>query len=250
MKLSELVEYLDSYLKIAEVPDYPGAYNGLQVEGRDKVAKVAVAVDACEFTVKEAVNLDADMLFVHHGILWNDIRPITDRTYRRLQPLLSKGVSVYSVHLPLDCHPELGNNAGLIRRMGLEPIGTFAPHQGVNIGWWTEVDIDLDRLSDILQSALGAPARLISTGPARVKRVGVLSGGGGSGIVEAYKAGLDTLITGEIRHGNYFDAEELGVNVLLGGHYATESIGVKLLAQHLEEQFNLETVFIHHPTGL
>jgi dinuclear metal center YbgI/SA1388 family protein len=250
VKLAELVEYLNNHLKIAEVPDYPAAYNGLQVEGRAEVAKVAVAVDACEFAVKEAVSLGADMLLVHHGILWSDIRPITARTYRRLQPLLSKGVSVYSAHLPLDCHPELGNNAGLIRRMGLEPIGTFAPYQGVDIGWWTDADMDRNQLLAALQDAIGAPVRLIATGPALVKRVGVLSGGGGGGIAEAHKAGLDTLITGEMRHEHYFDAEELGINVLLGGHYATESIGVKLLAEHLEEQFGLETVFIQHPTGL
>ena len=250
MKLSELAEYLNSYLRITEVPDYPTAYNGLQVDGKEDVASIAAAVDACAYTIDRAVSAGADMLIVHHGLLWSDIRPLTGRHYRRLAPLIRSGVSLYSAHLPLDCHPEVGNCAGLLRLLGVEPAGTFAPYQGTDIGWWGENSTTRDELAERLQRVLGSNVRVIAGGTEDVRRIGVLTGGGGGHISDTHVAGLDTLITGEMRHENYFDAEELGINVLLGGHYATEAVGIKLLAQHLSERFGLKATFIPHPTGL
>lgn len=250
MELSELVGYLDDYLKIADVPDYPTAYNGLQVDGKAEVACVAVAVDACAYTVEQAVSAGANMLLVHHGLLWSDLRPFTGRQYQRLAPLIRAGVSLYAAHLPLDCHPDVGNCVGLLRMLGVEPAGTFAPYQGTDIGWWGEVNTPRTELAERLQRVLESGVRVIPAGRERVCRIGVLTGGGGGHIHDAHAAGLDTLITGEMRHENYFDAEELGVNVLLGGHYATEAVGVRLLAQHLSEKLGLRTVFIPHPTGL
>ncbi|MGQ9524164.1 MAG: Nif3-like dinuclear metal center hexameric protein [Armatimonadota bacterium] len=250
MKLGDLVDYLNSYLRTAEIPDYPTAYNGLQVDGKVEVKHVAVAVDACTYAIDQAVSAGADMLIVHHGALWSDLRPLTARSYRRLAPLVKSGMSLYAVHLPLDCHPEVGNCAGLLRMLDMSPAGTFGSYQGTDTGWWSEAGMARTDLADSLRRALGSEVRIVPTGPERVQRVGVVTGDGGGHILEAHAAGLDTLITGEMRHQNYFDAEELGVNVLLGGHYATEAVGVKLLAQHLSERLKLKTSFISHPTGL
>jgi dinuclear metal center YbgI/SA1388 family protein len=250
MKLTELVDYLDAYLSVQDTPDYPGAYNGLQVEGCDEIHRVAFAVDSSIRTVEDAVNQNVQMLLVHHGLFWTELRPFTGRSYRRIAPLIRHSVSFYSAHVPLDRHPEVGNNAGLMRMLGLEPGGSCIPYEGVDVGWWAETDISLQELTERVQGALGTATQVLATGPARVRCVGVASGGGSGEVASAHQAGLDTLITGEGRHHHYFDAEELGVNVLLAGHYATETVGVKLLAEHLTSQFGLETVFLDHPTGL
>lgn len=250
MNLTELVEHLNLYLNVAGVPDYPTAYNGLQVEGRPNVRKVALAVDASAYAVREAARQQFDMLIAHHGLLWSDLRPLVGRKYQLLAPLFHHGVSVYAAHLPLDAHPDVGNNVGLLRMLGLEPVGSFAPFQGVDTGWWAEADADLQDLAERLGTALGVSVTSLVLGPGRVRRLGVVSGGGHRAIQDAHDAGLDTLVTGEIPHSAYFDAEELGVNVLLAGHYATETVGVRLLGGYLERTFGLETAFIEHPTGL
>jgi dinuclear metal center YbgI/SA1388 family protein len=250
VNLTELVEHLDGYLNISGVPDYPTAYNGLQVEGRADVQKVALAVDASAYAVREAVRQQLDMLIAHHGLLWNDPRPLVGREYQLLAPLFQHGVSVYAAHLPLDAHAEVGNNVGLLRMLGLEPAGSFAPFQGVNTGWWAETDAGLHDVAERLEAALGVRVTVMALGGRRIRRLGVVSGGGHRAIKDAHDAALDALVTGEIPHSAYFDAEELGVNVLLAGHYATETVGVRLLGEHLRRSFGLETAFIDHPTGL
>ena len=247
---ADIVAFLDEYLRIGDIRDWRNALNGLQVENGGSVRRIAAAVDASERTIGEAIGAGCDFLIVHHGLFWSGNRPVTGARYRRLKRLLSADVAVYSAHLPLDVHPEVGNNAVLARRLALEPTGTFGAYEGRDIGVTAECDVALEELRARFESAVGAPVRLIPGGPERVRRVGVLTGSGGSMIDEALAAGLDTLITGEGSHHTYIDATEGGLNLLYGGHYATETWGVRALAEQLSTRFELPWRFIDAPTGL
>jgi dinuclear metal center YbgI/SA1388 family protein len=250
MRLSELTGYLDSYLELGRVPDWPGALNGLQVDSPREVTRVACAVDAAQATVDAAVTWGAQLLLVHHGLFWGGNRAVTGARYRRLKALLDADLAVYAAHLPLDVHPEVGNNPLLLRALGMEPRGTFAHYQGVPVGVWGELELGRDELLARAEEVLGGPVKLVPGGPAKVRRVGVITGSGADELQAAREAGLDTLVTGEARHHHFFDAEEGGINLLLGGHYATETFGVRALAAHLAERFGLEWTFLDHPTGL
>ena len=250
MRLSDLREYLDGYLRVAEVPDWGGALNGLQVDSPREIGRVAVAVDAARATVEAAVAWGADLLLVHHGLFWDGNQPVTGRRYRRLKAILDADLAVYAAHLPLDVHPEVGNNAVLARELGIEPRGSFAEYKGMPIGVWGELETTRDELVERVSRVLGGPVHLVPGGPERIRRVGVITGGAGDEVGAAARAGLDAFVTGEGKHHNFFDAEEGGINLLLGGHYATEVWGVRALARHLEERFGLEWTFIDHPTGL
>jgi dinuclear metal center YbgI/SA1388 family protein len=249
--LVELVTYLNEFLDIDDFPDYPGAANGLQVENSGKVGKIVACTDACQATIDAAVEHRADLMLVHHGLFWgNGLTPLTDRNYRRISSLVSHDIAVYSAHLPLDAHPQVGNNVKLAQGIGLKISGGFAEYEGHYIGVWGELDLGRAELSARLEELLGRPPFLIAGGGERVRRVGILSGGGSAHIGEARDRRLDTYVTGEGQHYTYFAAEEWGLNVFYAGHYATETLGVRALAIHLAEQFELAWEFIDHPTGL
>jgi dinuclear metal center YbgI/SA1388 family protein len=250
VRLSDLREYLDGYLRVADVPDWGGALNGLQVDSPREIGRIAVAVDAAGATVEAAVAWGADLLLVHHGLFWDGNQPVTGRRYRRLKAILDADLAVYAAHLPLDVHPEVGNNAVLARELGIEPRGSFAEYRGMPIGVWGELETTRDELAERVSRVLGGPVHVVPGGPERIRRVGVITGGAGDEVGAAARAGLDAFVTGEGKHHNFFDAEEGGINLLLGGHYATEVWGVRALARHLEERFGLEWTFINHPTGL
>jgi dinuclear metal center YbgI/SA1388 family protein len=250
LRLHEVVTYLDGYLRHDEVPDDGNALNGLQVENAGTVSRLAVAVDASARTVRAAVDRGCDFLIVHHGLFWDGNQPVTGRRYRKLQPLLESGLAVYASHLPLDVHPEVGNSPVLARALGIEPEGTFGVYKGVEIGVWGTVDLKREVLAARLDDVLGGRVLMMPYGPDRVRRVGVITGGGGSMIAAAVAAGLDAYVTGEGPHHTYFDAEEGGINAFYGGHYATETWGVRALAAHLESKFGLPWEFLDHPTGL
>ena len=254
--LAEVTAYLDTYLRVREVPDYDGAVNGLQVENGGTIDRIVAAVDASQATIDGVAVLGGSpLLLVHHGLFFDGNLPVTGRRYRRLLALLSHDVALYSSHLPLDAHAEVGNNAVLARLLGLEVQGPFGSHRGNPIGVWglaSSAVSSRDGLSAALQSVLGldvAP-RLIAGGPDKVHRVGIVTGGAGTMVKEAHDAGLDTFITGEGPHHTYFDAMEFGVNVFHAGHYATETVGVKALAEHLGRRFGLPYSFHDHPTGM
>ncbi len=244
-KLTDIVAFLDSYLRITEVPDDPRALNGLQVESSGQVSKIAAAVDACVATIELAIDRKADLLLVHHGLFWGGAEPITGRNWERIGRLVRHDIAVYSAHLPLDCHPEVGNNAVLARALGLSDVQPFG-----EIGIQGGLELHRDELVDSLKGVLGVEPRLISTGPERVSRIGIVTGEAGSMIREAKHEGLDTFVSGEGPHHTYFDAEEWGINVVYAGHYATETVGVKALAECLEERFGIPWEFVDHPTGL
>ncbi len=252
MKLESLLQYMDGYLSVSEYPDSTHALNGLQVAGPDEVRHIVAAVDASEATVDEAVEKGADLLIVHHGLFWDGLRPLTGRRLRKVAPLLAHGIAVYSVHIPLDAHAEVGNCAVLARELGLDVRGRFGMYKGVEIGWWGELPGPEtgEELRERLEAVLEARVHLIPGGPERVESVAVVTGMGASSIEEAAERGIDALVTGEGSHHSHFDAMELGVTVLFGGHYATETFGVRALAEHVAERFDLTWEFIEQPTGL
>lgn len=250
MRLPELCAYLHDFLRLDAIPDYGAALNGLQVENSGEVHRIAAAVDASQAAIDAAVAAGADLLLVHHGLFWDGNQSVTGRRYRRLRRLLQADVAVYAAHLPLDAHPEVGNNAVLARELGLRPGGGFGEYKGCTLGVWGETDLHRDELTERLRKRLGGPVRLIAGGPERVRRVGVVTGGAGDQAGAARAAGLDALVTGEGAHHHYFDAIEGGVNLYLGGHYATETWGVRALAAHLEQRFGLPWLFLDQPTGL
>lgn len=249
--LRELVAYLDQYLDVSGGPDYPGAFNGLQVENSGSVQRIVACVDACLATIEVAVERGANLMIVHHGLYWGaGVTPLTDHRYRRVSRLLANDIAVYSAHLPLDAHPEVGNNVQLARGIGLAEFEPFGEYEGLAIGVRGELDVSRDELATRLVDFLGSDPFTIRAGPNRVRALGIITGGAAEHIAEASAAGLDTFVTGEGSHHNYFEAEELGLNVFFAGHYATETLGVKALAEHVAERFGCEWEFIDHPTGL
>jgi dinuclear metal center YbgI/SA1388 family protein len=251
MELESIIRYADEYLGVKSHPDYPGALNGLQVEGRPDVRHVCAAVDASEAAVEEAIRRDADLLLVHHGIFWEGLRPLTGRRYRKLARLIEARVGLYSVHLPLDSHAEVGNCVLLARQLGVDIRGPFGTsHGGVQIGWWGAVDARREAFRATVERAVGGAVRLIAGGPERIHTVGVVTGAAGSLLGEAVKAGLDAFVTGEGNHHTFAEAHEDRINLYYGGHYATETFGVKALAEHLATSFGLTWEFIDLPSGL
>jgi dinuclear metal center YbgI/SA1388 family protein len=250
VQLSTLSAWLDDFLRVREIPDDALAFNGLQVGNAGEVTRVAVAVDACLAVFESAAALGADLLIVHHGLFWGGLEPLVGRAYRRVETLIRSGIALYGAHLPLDVHPEVGNNPVLAGLLELPVRGAWGEYKGVPIGVWGEAEQPRSALANRIEQVLGAPARLLATGPEQVRRIGIVTGAGGSMIADAQAAGLDTLVTGEGKHHSYFDAEELGVNVFYAGHYATETVGVQALAKRLEREFALPWTFIDHPTGL
>lgn len=247
--LVELVRYLDEYLQTAKITDYSGAQNGLQLENGGTVTKVGAAVDASEAVVGHAAAAGVDLLLVHHGLFWTPQR-YTGATYRKLKQAMGCDLAIYSSHLPLDLHAEVGNNAQLCRALGWAGAEPAFPYKGQPIGLKVAVETTRTTLQERLGQVLGGLPHCCPGGPEVVRRVGIVTGGAGSEVAQAVAEGVDTFITGEGPHWSFPAAEELGLNVFYGGHYRTETFGVKALAAHLEVQFGLPWVFLDHPTGL
>ena len=242
MQRNELVQFLDEYLCHSEVKE-PYGTNGLQVEGKAEVKRVGFAVDAClqSFQALE----DCDFVIVHHGLFWPSIRSIKGAMKKNLAFLFERDISLYASHLPLDVHPEVGNNAGLIAEMGwaqgerFDAVGYFAEGPARSRQEFLEWG----------QDKLGA-VRLLEFGPEKIERVAVSSGGGSLGMLSAAKkGGAQLFLTGEASHPIYHAAKEMEMNVMLGGHYATETFGVRALQRLLEERFQLDTGWVDFPTG-
>ncbi len=248
--LRDLTAYLDGYLRSSEVPDEPNALNGLQLENGGIVNRVAAAVDACLATIDAAAERGANLMLVHHGLFWSGLESITGRHGRRIRRLIEAGIALYSAHIPLDIHPDVGNNAVLADMLGIHDRDWFGDYRGVPIGVAGTLEITRDELVARIREQLAVDPHVIATGPEQTHRVGVITGAAGDMIRQARDAGVDTYLTGEGAHYTYFDAEEWGLNVIYAGHYATETVGVKALAAHLEQKFGLPWEFIDHPTGL
>lgn len=250
VSLARVVRHCDQLLRPGEFTDWDGALNGLQVENKGQVSRIAAMVDASLATVKLAVAAKADLLVVHHGLFWNKTHPWTGTRYELLRLLLDNNLAVYGSHLPLDAHPKLGNNARLGAALGLRRFAPFFFEKGRHIGLQTEARVTRDDLTARLAATLGRPPVVLPGGPAICRRIGIVTGGAGAEVKKAAAEGVDTFITGEGPHWTYALAEELGVNVFYGGHYATETFGVKALAAELGRKFRLPWEFLDHPTGL
>ena len=255
-KLKAIADRLDELLRTAEIPDYSTAVNGIQLENRGDIRGIAVAVDCSQKTIEGTIAAGANLLIVHHGLFWGGVQPIRGALYERLHRLLAGDVAVYSSHLPLDAHPELGNNVLLAARLGLVPNGGFARSQGTEIGVRGESALltsEIVARADAFAKRHGGRALATDFDPARTsRRWGICTGGGASAdtLREAVALGLDTLIVGEGPHWTAVDAPELGLAIIYAGHYATETLGVQALGQLVEREFNLPCRFIEAPTGL
>lgn len=250
--LATLVSYMDKYLRHQGFPDYSGAWNGLQLENSGHVFKIGAAVDACEPVMTEAVGRGISLLLVHHGLMWEQHSfAFTGARFRKLKLAVDGDLAVYSSHLPLDAHPVVGNAAQLAKALGLRKIEPFFPHKGEPIGVRGELTMTRgDLVGSIEKATHGERITVCPAGPAKVKKIGIVTGGAGSEVAEIARSGVDTFITGEGPHWSYTAAEELGLNVIYAGHYATETFGVRALAEHVAKKFKVDWEFIDHPTGL
>ena len=250
MKRDELVHYLDEYLQIDSIQDY--GPQGLQIQGRDEVHRVLGFVDAHQPCVDAAQAQGADLMLVHHGIFWGGPRPLRGAYGELVRRFFQAELNLYAAHLVLDGHREVGNNAELARRLELPLVDWWGEIHGVPLAALAESPepISLETLVARFEAQVGPVKLLQAYGPSRVRRVGILSGQAASHISEAARLGCDLFITGETSHAHYYDALEEGINVLYGGHYATETVGVQALGRHLQEKFDLEFQFVDLPTGL
>ncbi len=248
--LSAIARHCQIRLRPATFNDYEGAANGLQVENSGTVTRIAAAVDGTLATVKMAAAAGADLMIVHHGLFWSPTVPWTGPRRALLQLLVEKNIAVYSSHLPLDAHRQLGNNALLCAALGFKNLRPFFSDKGNTIGWQTRVVLGRDELAEKLGAVLGRKPVVLPGGPSQCRRIGVVTGGAGSQLKVAAAEGVDTFITGEGPHWTYALAEELRINVFYGGHYATETFGVKALAAELSNKFRVPWIYLDHPTGL
>ncbi|MFL5562328.1 MAG: Nif3-like dinuclear metal center hexameric protein [Gemmatimonadaceae bacterium] len=254
--LGEIAARLDAELRTSEIADYPTAVNGIQLENRGEIRGVAVAVDCSRRTIEGAISAGANLLVVHHGLLWGGVQPIRGALYDRLYRLLASDIAVYSSHLPLDAHPELGNNVLLAKELGLVPDGGFARSHGAEIGvrgGSSLATAEIVARADAFARRHGGAARASDFAADRpTHRWGICTGGGASAdtLREAVALGLDTLIVGEGPHWTAVDAPEIGLVIIYAGHYATETLGVQALGRLIEREFSLPWRFIEAPTGL
>jgi dinuclear metal center YbgI/SA1388 family protein len=250
VKLADIVQRCQKLLLPETFSDWDCAMNGLQVENSGHVERMAACVDASLATIKLAVAAGADLMIVHHGLFWSPTVPWTGHRRKMLEVLVKNDVAVYSSHLPLDAHPRMGNNAKLCAALGFKNLRPFFLEKGRHIGWQTRSRISRRDLVEKLSVVLGRVPILLPGGGEGCERIGVVTGGAGGSLKIAAQEGVDTFITGEGPHWTYALAEEFGLNVIYGGHYATETFGVKALAADLSKTFSLPWTFLDHPTGL
>ncbi|MFP3909494.1 MAG: Nif3-like dinuclear metal center hexameric protein [Archaeoglobaceae archaeon] len=250
MNLTEIVDFLDDYLHIADWEDK--SMNGLQVEGRKKIEKIVFAVDACMDTFHQAEEKNADMLIVHHGLIWGSVGYIKGQIMKRLKYLLENELSLYAAHLPLDAHPEIGNNVELMRILRAKIEEPFGEYHGKAIGYLGSFDQPktLEEINDMVKRQLNVDPLVLNFGPNDIKTVACVSGAGSSTVPEAGEKEVDLLVTGETGHSSYHTAKEFSLNIMFAGHYATETLGVKALMNVLRNKFDVEVEFIDVPTGL
>jgi dinuclear metal center YbgI/SA1388 family protein len=260
-------------LRIREVGDWDNALNGLQIENSGQVTRLGAAVDVSTRVLTEAAEKNVDLLIVHHGLFWPGLQPVKSALRQQLQLAFENDIALYGAHLPLDIHPKVGNNAELVAALGL-PLGVrghvrafksgdpalagpqsksaepFLEEKGQPVGLKARVSMTRNELVRKLRKALGGPVKVFNFGPKQTRTIGVVTGGAGSEIYRVAQENIDTFITGEAPHWAAVAAQELGMNLLLGGHYATEVFGVKALAAHLSKRFGIPWEFIDCPTGL
>ncbi len=221
--------------------------NGLQVEGRPEINRIITGVTASQALLDRAVELQADLILVHHGYFWKgEAEPIIGMKKNRLKTLLSNDISLVAFHLPLDGHPLFGNNAQLAERLGLEVCGGLEPVNPLSIGLTGRLSSPLsaEEFSQQIAAALGRKVMHIEGGPERIETVGWCTGAAQGYIEKAAALGLDAFISGEISEPTVHCARELGIHYFAAGHHATERYGVQAVGEHLAEKFGLDHEFI------
>jgi dinuclear metal center YbgI/SA1388 family protein len=253
---AEIAAHLDALLGTATVPDYPTALNGLQLDSRAPIRRVAAAVDFSRRTIEGAIAADANLLVVHHGMFWGGAQPLVGHAYERLRLLYEHDIAVYASHIPLDLHAELGNNVLLARALALEPDAGFGAYKGITIGVQGACDLPTTALVEraaTFARTHGGLAISSAHDPARRSRRWAISTGAtgtSDSIREARAAGVDTFICGEGPHHSAVEAPEHDLVIVYAGHYATETLGVQAVARHLEAEYGLPWTFVAAPTGL
>jgi len=248
--LSDIVKYTDKYLRVRKIEDWPNALNGLQIENSGNVMKIGVAVDVSTRVLTKAAKQHVDLLIVHHGLFWSGLQPIAGGLRRQLRLAFENNVALYSAHLPLDVHPDVGNNAQLAAALGFKSTKPFLEEKGELVGLRVKDALPRAEVIRKLRRVLCGPIKAFNFGPKETARIGIVTGGAGSEVYRVAQEKIDMFITGEAPHWAAVAAEELGINLVLGGHYATETFGVKALAAHLSARFQLPWEFLNFPTRL
>ena len=253
VELEKIVEHLNELLEPEPIDDV--AVNGLQVPGGISVNNIAVSTDATMDVFHEAIARNCDFLFVHHGIFWTYNREdrITPRRKEMLKLLFENNLSLYASHCPLDIHPDFGNNRGVFDLLGLNNQQPMGNYRGRNLGLMgTPEDgrIPLDLLVQRLELGIGDKVKVLQFHDQPVRKVAIITGQGQFGLKEAETMGFDTFVTGEINHYVFHEAKELKTNVILAGHYRSETLGPKSIGKHLHAKFDLPWEFLDFPTGL
>lgn len=244
-KLSDIVEFCNTYTCQTAIKDFPGAQNGLQIENSGTVTKIAAAVDAGQIPFEQAIAAKADFLICHHGVFWSAPIPLTEHNYRKMKTAIDGNLAVYSSHLPLDCHPEIGNNALLAKALKIDRAGSFLPYEGTNIATIVAgPNGGRQELAKRLKTLFPKTFQAIEYGSEHPKKIAILTGSGQSAIDSLQVNDIDTLITGELRQHHFNMAQELSLNLYPCGHYATETFGVKALAEKVSKEFGMDWCFI------
>jgi dinuclear metal center YbgI/SA1388 family protein len=241
--LHDLVSYCDQRTRRLAFKDFPGSHNGLQVGNDGRITKIGAAVDAGLIPFEQAVGRGIDFLVVHHGLFWGGVQPLTGPVYGRFAALVRGNCAVYSSHLPLDAHEEIGNNVLLARQLGLKAKRPFHFHENEPIGWIASSKFRRSQLQARLEE-LYPRVVAVDCGPATPKQIAFCSGSGNGAVPQLLAAGADTLITGELREEWFNYAQEHHLNLFCCGHYASEMHGVKALAAELAKKFRLPWEFI------
>lgn len=244
----KIVSYLDRELRISEIADV--SCNGLQVEGTENIRRIALAVDACMAVFEKAQKKRCQMIIAHHGLIWGGIKSVSKTIKQNLSFLLTNEINLYAAHIPLDLHPKLGNNIQLCKTINLKKIKEFGEYEGNLIGFEGDLikTFSIEEMSKRVNQKIGGVSEILPFGKKRIKRVGIVSGGGAKSLIEAIEKGLDCFITGEHAHENYHLAKESRINVLYIGHYHSEKLGVIAVGKDLDKRFGIETIFIEEPT--
>ncbi|MDY3131027.1 MAG: Nif3-like dinuclear metal center hexameric protein [Treponema sp.] len=255
MTLVEINNWFNSFLKKEDFPS-DISLNGIQIQNSEpeskQIKKIAFAVDACEETAKKAAEAGAHLLFVHHGLFWGGCQTITGSFYKRISTFIKNDLALCAYHIPLDANNPYGNNWGLAARLGLRNCESFGTWRGMVLGVKGELseELTINELAERVLRKGVTPRSVLSLGKEKIKTVGIISGGASDDVADAIEQGLDCYITGEFAHEDYHLAREMGINVIGGGHYETETVGVSLVMEKVEKELGIECIFVDVPTNL
>lgn len=245
VELDSVVSYCHKRLNFDSIIDFDNAENGLQLENNGSVTKIAASVDAGLIPLQQALQAKADLLLCHHGLFWSPITPIKDHNYKKIKTAMDNNIAVLSAHLPLDCHPEIGNNALLAKALNLEVIDTFLEYKGTHYSFICQSSgCTRTMLTERLKTLFPKTFSSILYGSETPEKIAILTGSGQSAVPYLKAHNIDTLITGELKQHHFNIAQEMELNLYPCGHYATETFGVKALAEELANHFKIEWTFL------